>query len=71
MAEVHERVVVEKRGSGGTMIIALLLVAIIAVAAYFLVAQENSKDAAVEGAAQSVGQTADKIGGAVDDATGK
>ena len=70
MAEVHEHIIVEKRG-GGMVIVALLLVGIIAIAAFFLVTKENRKDAAVQGAAQSVQTTAEKVGDAVDHAAEK
>jgi type II secretory pathway pseudopilin PulG len=71
MAEVHEHIIVEKRGGGMTMIIALLILGIVAVSAFFLVTKENRKDAAVQGAAQSVGRAADKVGEVVDGATAK
>jgi type II secretory pathway pseudopilin PulG len=54
--------VIEKRGSGGVALIAIAILAIIAVAAYFLVMNDTRETDAVTGAAQSVGQAADQAG---------
>ena len=66
-----ERVVVERRGGGGTAILVILLLAALAVAGYFLLRADHrgaAQSAAVEDAAQSVGDTADKVGDAVTNA---
>jgi uncharacterized protein HemX len=64
--------IIKEGGSGGVIFIAVLLMALIMVAGYFLLANqqsENAKNDAIAGAAQSVSQTADKIGSAVDQQT--
>ena len=68
-----ERTTIIKEGSsGGVVFIAVLLMALVMVAGFFLLQSqqsENAKNDAIAGAAQSVGQTADKIGSAVDQQT--
>lgn len=76
MAEYRETIVerpVERSGgSGGVVaVFALVLVAIIAVAAYFMLANDNRETNAVTDAAQSVGSAADSVGDAAKDATGQ
>jgi cytoskeletal protein RodZ len=64
--------IIEKRGSGGTVLIALVLLIAVAVGAWYLLTvapAQTAKDKAVTGAATSVSQTADKVGSAVDGAT--
>lgn len=70
---VDERTTIIKEGSsGGIVFVAMLLMALVLVAGYFLLASqkaETNKNNAIAGAAQSVEQTADKIGSAVDQQT--
>jgi hypothetical protein len=61
--------VIERRGSGGGLLIGLAVLIVVAVAAYFLVVRGDSeavKDNAIAGAAKSVERTADKAGAAID-----
>jgi hypothetical protein len=66
MTDVREKPVVEKRGSGIGLILAILLTGIVAIAAWFIVSRESGRDRAVENAARSVGTASDKVGAAVD-----
>ncbi len=62
--------VIEKRGGGG-LLIGLVFVAILALAAFVFLgmnSSETKKDNAIAGAAEEVGQAADQIGDAVDNA---
>lgn len=66
--------VAERRGGGMGVIFAILMVALIAVVAFFLVTQNRREDVkaqAVTDAAQSVGSAADSIGDAAKDAAKK
>lgn len=61
--------VVESRGSGIGVILGIIAVALIALAAYFLFAQNESRETdAVVSAAQSVGDAAQDAAGAAKDA---
>lgn len=70
MATEEPRTVIVERsgGNGMTAIIALLVIALIAVGAYFLISRENNKDNAVSSAAQQVGDAAQDVGDAAQDA---
>ena len=66
--------IVESRGSGMGVIFAIILVALIAVVAVFMITQNNREDAkadAITGAADSVGAAADKVGDAASEAVKK
>lgn len=65
--------IIERRSGGGgaAALIALLLVVVAAVAVYFLVIQDKRESDAVTGAAQAVQSTAEKAGGAIDEAAGE
>ncbi len=61
--------IIERRGSGGTILLAIVLLFAVAVGAFYLFTmapQQSAKDKAVAGAADSVSRTADKVGDAVD-----
>jgi len=63
--------VIERRGGGGGIAIAIVLLLAVLVGGYYLFARqgaENRKDAAITSAAKSVGDTADKVGSAVEGA---
>lgn len=62
-------VVVERGGNGMTFVIGLALVVLLAIGAWFLMNQtrnDNIRTDAVAGAAKDVGDTARKVGDAVD-----
>jgi hypothetical protein len=66
--------VIERRGSGGGLLIGLAVLIVVAVAAYFMIARgdsETAKNNAITSAAKSVESTADKAGSAIDGATDK
>lgn len=66
--------VIERRGSGMGVILAIILIALVAVVAVFMITQNNREDAkadAITGAASSVGKAADKVGDAASDAVNK
>lgn len=65
--------VVKERGSGGTMVIAVIALLLIAAFLYFAVIQQpdNSNDASINAAADKVGAAADKVGDAAQDAAKK
>lgn len=64
--------VIERRGSGVGLILGIIVVALIALAAYFLFAEnENRETDAVVSAAQSVGDAAQDAAGAVTDAANR
>lgn len=61
--------IIERRGSGGTVLIAIvLLIAVIVGGVYLFNMQQaqTSKDHAIAGAATSVSHAADKVGAAAD-----
>ena len=61
--------VIERRGGGGSLVLGIILVALVAVLAWFLFLrgdQEARETSAIEGAATEVGETADQIGDTVD-----
>ncbi|WP_019832209.1 hypothetical protein [Sphingomonas sp. PR090111-T3T-6A] len=61
--------IIERRGGGGTILLAIVLLFAVAVGAFYLFTmapQQNAKDKAIAGAADSVSRTADKVGDAVD-----
>lgn len=61
--------VVDRRGGGGSLVLGIILVGLLAVIAWFLFLrndQEAAESSAIEGAATEVGETADQIGDAVD-----
>ena len=67
-----QTVIVERRGSGGGLLIGLAILLAGIVGAYFLLNHSNNDDArtgAVTSAAKSVGDAADRAGDAVDRAT--
>jgi hypothetical protein len=60
--------IIERRGSGGTILKADILQLALLIGGWFLLAQNSSesrRDAAVTDAAQSVGAAADKAGDAI------
>lgn len=62
------------RGSGGTMLMALVLLIAVIVGIYLYsqsTASESAKDNAIAGAASSVGDAAKKVGTAAEDAADK
>lgn len=66
--------IIEKRGSGGTVLLAIVLLFAVVVGAWYLFTvapAQTAKDKAITGAATSVSQTADKVGDAVDGAKTK
>ena len=66
--------IIERRGSGMGVIFAIILVALVAVVAVFMITRNNREDAkadAVTSAAQSVGKAADKVGDAASQAAKK
>jgi hypothetical protein len=68
----HVTIVKERGGSGGTMIVAVIALLLIAAFAYFVLAKEpavNPTDASISAAANKVGDAADKVGDAAQDAT--
>jgi hypothetical protein len=72
MADFQERpntAVIEKSSGGGMLVISLVLVAIIAIAAYFLVTNDNRKTNAIDGAATHVSEAAQSVGDAATTAT--
>lgn len=62
--------IIERSGGGGAgIMIGIILLVALAIGAFYLFNQSNSqtkRDDAIAGAAKSVGDTADKIGDAVD-----
>jgi hypothetical protein len=63
--------VVERRGGGSGMLIGLAVLLAVVVAAFFLFNQsknESLETSAITSAAKSVGDTAEKAGGAIDKA---
>lgn len=62
--EEPRTVIVERSRSGMTLVIGLMIVAIIAVAAYFLTEQDRRKDTAITTAAEQVGDAAKDVGDA-------
>lgn len=64
--------IVERRGSGFGVVLGIIVVALIALAAYFLfVENENRETDAVVSAAQSVGDAAQEAAGAAKDAANR
>ncbi|MGD9811558.1 MAG: hypothetical protein AB7U35_09530 [Sphingobium sp.] len=62
--------IIERRSGGGAMLLAVVLLIVALIGGYFLLSSqqaETNKDNAIAGAAQSVSDTADKIGDAVSD----
>jgi hypothetical protein len=65
----HTTTIIEKRGSGGTALIAIVLLLAVLIGGWYLYTTGNaksSKDTAIAGAADSVSKTADKAGAALD-----
>ena len=65
----HTTTIIEKRGSGGTVLLAIVLLAAVIVGAWYLFTvapAQSAKDKAITGAATSVSHAADKVGDAVD-----
>ena len=61
----------ERRGSGATMLMAIVLVIAVIAGIYIFsqsTASESAKDNAIAGAASSVSKAADKVGSAAEDA---
>lgn len=71
----HTTTIIEKRsGGGGTIVLAIVLLFAVLVGAYYLfmmAPQQSAKDKAITGAANSVSQTAQKVGDAVDTSSSK
>mgnify|MGYP001358422816 CR=1 FL=1 len=67
--------IIKEKSSGSGMIIALVALALIALAAFWLISNNSTKvapsDANVAAAADKVGAAADKVGNAVQDAVKK
>lgn len=73
-APMHTTIIERSSGGGAAVMLAIALLLAVIVGGYFLVTSQQSevaKDNAVAGAAQSVSDAADKVGAAVDQATGK
>jgi hypothetical protein len=63
--------VVERSGGGGTTLLAVVLLIAVLIGGYLLFVRqsgETAKNNAITSAAKSVEKTADKAGGAIDDA---
>ena len=63
--------IVKERSSGGTIFLGILAVIVIAIGAYFLFGQSrpvDPADASITAAAEKVGDAADKVGAAAQDA---
>jgi apolipoprotein N-acyltransferase len=61
--------IIEKRGSGGTVLLAIVLLIAVLVGGWYLFTvapAQSAKDKAITGAATSVSHAADKAGDAVD-----
>ena len=61
--------IIERRGGGVTILLAIVLLFAVAVGAFYLFTMaphQTAKDKAIAGAADSVSRTADKVGDAVD-----
>jgi uncharacterized protein (UPF0333 family) len=71
-SEEPRTVIVERsRGSGAMAVIALLVVALIAIGAYFLLNRESAKDNAIATAAGQVGDAAQDVGDAAQQAVNR
>ena len=69
MAQEPRETVVVERGNGTSILIALVLVVLLAIAAYFVINQSRNdtiRTDAIAGAAKDVGDTAKKAGDAID-----
>lgn len=69
----HTTIIREKRGSGGMLLVALAVIAVL-VAAFLFMRQQDSeimRDAAITDAAQQVGQSAERAGAAIENAADK
>ncbi|MBT2187060.1 hypothetical protein [Sphingobium nicotianae] len=65
-------VIVERSGGNGlTAVLVILIVALIAVGAYFLISKETNKNDAISHAAQQVGDAAQQAGDAAQEAAKK
>lgn len=67
MAEPTHTTVVEKSGSGGTILIAVVLLVALVIGAFYLFGQQNSetrKNDAITSAAKDVGSAAKDVGDA-------
>lgn len=61
--------IIEKRGGGATVLLAIVLLFAVLVGAYYLFTMapsQNAKNNAIAGAASSVSKAADKVGDAAD-----
>lgn len=68
VTETPHTTVIERRGSGGGLLIGLAVLIAVCIAAYFLLLRndsETAKNNAITSAAQSVESTADKAGAAI------
>ena len=71
VTETPHTTVIERRGSGGTVLIGLALLIAVVVGAFFLFNRsqnDNIRTDAIAGAAKDVGDSAKKAGDAVSDA---
>lgn len=69
VTETPHTTVIERRGSGGGLLIGLAVLIAVIVGAYLLLVRNDSevaKNNAITSAAKSVGSTADKAGEAID-----
>lgn len=69
----HVTIIKERGSSGGTMVIAVIALLLIAVFGYFAFTKSapNATDASINAAADKVGAAADKVGDAAQDAAKK
>lgn len=69
----HVTIIKERGSSGGSMVIAVIALLLIAAFAYFVLVREpaGSTDANISAAADKVGAAADKVGDAAQDAAKK
>ena len=69
----HTTIVREKRGSGGFVVMALVIVALLAAGYFFMRSQDSEivRDAAITDAANQVGESAQKAGAAIENAADK
>jgi uncharacterized protein (UPF0333 family) len=72
MADDPKTVIVERSGGNGlTAVLVILVVALIAVGAYFFISNESGKNDAISTAAQQVGDAAEQAGDAAQEAAKK
>ena len=72
VTETPHTTVIERRGSGGGILIGIILLIVVALGAFYLFNKshnDNLKTDAITGAAKDVGDSAKKVGDAADGAT--